>query len=260
MFEFVFVTKHIARLELPLRLLDLPIWVADHLIIPVAVWLVWGKDGWTLIDTGVSETAGAMIEAILKITGGASPTRVLITHGHFDHAGGLPAIHIAWNPPAFCHRQELQFIAGPKDYIRLKSSNPFFLLGRLLMEPITWAIPGVIGLDHGDMIGDMQVIHLPGHSPGHVAYLHITDRALICGDAVMNLGGKLTPPFRLATPAPNQAFRSIRRMSAYDFNHLLPSHGSPIMKVGRRALLSFITDHPRSQSRLRFRIPLINRV
>jgi glyoxylase-like metal-dependent hydrolase (beta-lactamase superfamily II) len=57
-----------------------------------------------------------------------------------------------------------------------------------------------------------------------IALYHRADRAVICGDTFMNLGGKLSPPFSMATPDPAAARRSMKKLAALDFDTLLPSH------------------------------------
>jgi glyoxylase-like metal-dependent hydrolase (beta-lactamase superfamily II) len=88
----------------------------------------------------------------------------------------------------------------------------------------------------------MAVIHLPGHTPGHIGFFHPEDRALICGDAVNNNNGVLTPPSAVATYDPALARESMTRMVDLDFAHLLPSHGPVISRRGQEALRNLIQD------------------
>ena len=63
---------------------------------------------------------------------------------------------------------------------------------------------------------------------------------MICGDAVMNRGGRITPPMRVLTADPKLARASIQRLGELDFKHLLPSHGQSIVGTGREALQAFL--------------------
>lgn len=56
------------------------------------------------------------------------------------------------------------------------------------------------------------------------------------GDAVFNLGGRLGPPLSLATPDPEQARASMRRLGELEYEHLLPSHGPPILHHGKATM------------------------
>ena len=56
----------------------------------------------------------------------------------------------------------------------------------------------------------------------------------------MNLGGRLSPPFGIATPDPRMAEASMVRLGELDYDHLLPSHGPPILGRGRQVLLDHL--------------------
>lgn len=107
-----------------------------------------------------------------------------------------------------------------------------------LLGPL--GVPVARDLERGQPADGMAVIHLPGHTPGQVGFLHPDDRAMICGDAVFNLGGSLSPPLSLSTPDPEQARSSMRRLGDLDYQHLLPSHGPPITQRGKQAMQGFL--------------------
>jgi glyoxylase-like metal-dependent hydrolase (beta-lactamase superfamily II) len=44
-------------------------------------------------------------------------------------------------------------------------------------------------LKPGDRVGSLEVIASPGHTPGHVAFFDVRDKALIAGDALQTRGG-----------------------------------------------------------------------
>lgn len=233
--DFEFVTDNILRLEVDAFSLG-------PFSIPVCVWLIYERDHWLLVDSGTTGRTEQVLKAIRKITGDRGPQTILLTHGHLDHAGGLSGLRIAWNPPVYCHSEEASFLTGEMDYGQQKAGH----LGFLLVKPffprtkVGSAISGTF--ERGQTVEGMAVIHLPGHTPGHVGFYHPKDGALICGDAVMNLGGQLSLPFAIATPDLELAQHSVLRLSELDFNHLLPSHGEPILDFGREAVLNFLGE------------------
>jgi glyoxylase-like metal-dependent hydrolase (beta-lactamase superfamily II) len=115
-----------------------------------------------------------------------------------------------------------------------------FWFGRFFLRAKRWQIPVARDLEAGQAADGMVVIHLPGHTPGQIGLLHPQDGAILCGDAVMNLRGRLSPPFSFATPDPGATEASMLRLGELDYEHLLPSHGPAILGTGRQAMLEFL--------------------
>lgn len=233
------VTQNILRMEVELD-------VAGLMTLPVNLWLVRGADGWTLIDSGPPESGDRVVAALSDATQGYGPSQVVLTHGHIDHAGGLQAIRMAWKTPVICHEEELPFVSGELDYRDAPAKGIFFMLARYFF-PSTPGVKVARTLQRGESIAGMIAIHLPGHTPGHIGFLHPREQAIICGDALMNRDNRLSPPYAVATADPKQARTSMRRIAELDFIHLLPSHGEPILSQGRSRLLDYLGVPPQEE-------------
>ena len=108
---------------------------------------------------------GARIEAQLRADG-AELKRILLTHAHFDHTGGVAELHAAHpDVPVFLH---------PADGARL-GSGVFPPIGA---PTVPYGDGDVVKL--GDL--DIQVLHTPGHTPGGVCLL--VGDALFTGDTL----------------------------------------------------------------------------
>lgn len=108
---------------------------------------------------------GARIEAQLRADG-AELKRILLTHAHFDHTGGVAELHAAHpEVPVFLH---------PADAARL-GSQVFPPIGA---PTVPYGDGDVVKL--GDL--DIQVLHTPGHTPGGVCLL--VGDALFTGDTL----------------------------------------------------------------------------
>lgn len=107
---------------------------------------------------------------------GVTIEKLLITHGHIDHCGSAGIFAEELGVP----------IEGPHEADR-------FWISRLEDDGKRWGIPGEPfepnrWLQDGDKvtIGELEldVIHCPGHTPGHVVFHHAPSRFAIVGDVL----------------------------------------------------------------------------
>ena len=88
-------------------------------------------------------------------------------------------------------------------------------------------------LKEGDEVAGFQVLDVPGHSAGHVAYWRESDRVLILGD-VLNSADVFTgiPGLRLPktffTPDPERNRQSAKRLGQLEPSLALFGHGPPV--------------------------------
>src|SRR4051794_29601864 len=69
-----------------------------------------GDRSWVLIDAGLPFTAHRIVEAAAERFGLQSrPSAIILTHGHFDHVGALPALADRWETPVYAHELELPY-------------------------------------------------------------------------------------------------------------------------------------------------------
>src|SRR5690606_23840065 len=72
---------------------------------------------WVLIDAGVPGSAASILRAAHERFGPeARPRGIVMTHGHFDHVGGLRELAERWEVPIFAHELELPYLSGTAAY------------------------------------------------------------------------------------------------------------------------------------------------
>jgi glyoxylase-like metal-dependent hydrolase (beta-lactamase superfamily II) len=158
---------------------------------------------WVVVDTGVPGVGGVIVSAAERRFGRNSrPEAILLTHGHFDHAGNARMLANHWNVPVYAPALEMPYLTGRSDYpppdptvggaiAMLSRVLPYGAreLGRRLrtlsMDDMGDRHGGIGGPVPG--LPDWRWIATPGHSPGHVSYFRPSDRALIAGDAVATM-------------------------------------------------------------------------
>jgi len=103
--------------------------------------------------------------------------KILITHGHIDHVGGVGELADRLKVPIEGPHQEdrfwLDLLAARAQQFGLPEARPFV--------PDRW-------LKQGDTVtfGNirLEVRHCPGHTPGHVIFFHPESRLAIVGDVL----------------------------------------------------------------------------
>jgi glyoxylase-like metal-dependent hydrolase (beta-lactamase superfamily II) len=155
-----------------------------------------------LIDAGIGHPKH--LAAVRDALAGNALTRILVTHGHPDHAAG--ASHLAGRWPG------LRFAKMPW----LDVDNQF-------------AVPWV-ALADGDQIsvgdGYVRVIHTPGHSPDHVCFFDEETRTLFCGDLLIKGASVVIPVSRGGSLT--AYLRSLELIQALEPTRVLPAHGPEI--------------------------------
>ncbi len=198
----------------------------------INVYLVEEPDGLTLVDTGISGSAGAILAGAAKA--GAPIVRIAITHAHADHAGSLDALH-AKLPEAevLIGTREARLLAGDKSLDPGEEGKLGGGWPKVSTRPTRT-------LDAGERVGSLEVIPAPGHTPGQIALLDTSDRTLYCADAYSTVGRVLTssrprPPFPLPAAATwNRAvaLETARALRALDPARLAPGHGKVVEAPG----------------------------
>jgi glyoxylase-like metal-dependent hydrolase (beta-lactamase superfamily II) len=189
----------------------------------------------TLIDTLYDEDPSVVLGAIRSL--GRSPSdlkRIVLTHGHRAHLGGLAALKRSSGAKVYSHAWEADIIAGNR------KAQPVSIIPR---RPLRVYIPFQLGLalgfgahppcpvdealNDGDEIGGLEVLHTPGHSPGHLSFYSAERGVLISGDAIATW-----PRFEAGWPAFTlngaQHRASIRRLAGLESKLVGVGHGDPI--------------------------------
>ena len=217
------------------------------------------QQSWILVDAGMPQS-GKEIIAVAKERFGADnpPSAIVLTHGHFDHVGGLSDMIAEWGAPVYAHPFEFPFLTGEKAYPKPDPSVEGGLLAKVsFIYPIN-------PIDISDVLlplpSDHTVPNLPdwvwvpsaGHSPGHVSFYRAADRTLVSGDAFITVRQdslykvliqkeEVNGPPRYLTTDWQAAWEAVRNLELLQPALVLPGHGQPMegeaLKLGLKTLV-----------------------
>lgn len=146
--------------------------------------------GWVLIDTGVMGATAMIVDAAEERFGtNIRPAAIIMTHGHFDHIGGLEDLARRWDVPVYAHELERPYLDGSASYPPADPS-----VGGGLMSALSPLYPrGPVDVGHrlrplpaDGTVPEMpgwRWLHTPGHTPGQISLWREQDRTIIAGDA-----------------------------------------------------------------------------
>ena len=122
---------------------------------------------------------GGDVDRILRAAeeAGVKIVKILVTHGHIDHAGGVATLVERLSVPIEGPQQEDDFwIDGMP-----QQSKMFGFPDVRSFTPDRW-------LQQGDRVSfgkvELEVLHCPGHTPGHVVFFHPASRLTLVGDVL----------------------------------------------------------------------------
>ena len=204
-------------------------------------YLIVDPDGLTIIDTGMPYSEKKIFEYLATIGKSAGDIkRILITHADLDHYGCLSALQQASGARTYAAQAEAEAMA------RGKSSRPVdrsvgrfqrFMIG--LMGSLLKANPIQVDeiLAEGQVLpvlGGLQAVETPGHSPNHLSYYVPAVGVLFCGDSMKSNEKGLRASRSRNNWNQNMAAASVRKQAELGAQIVCPGHGPVVREAGTK--------------------------
>jgi glyoxylase-like metal-dependent hydrolase (beta-lactamase superfamily II) len=217
----------------------------------VAQYLLVGDERSVLVDTGLAHTPDEALAPALEGIG-VRPDLILVSHADLDHCGGNRRMRERY-PGALlaCHELDRRWIESNQAMLveNYLWHEPYGLdqpdeeARRELLAGLGGDAPVDLGMRGGETIRldpgrRVEVLHLPGHTAGHLGVWDPQERVAIIIDAALadgiydRMGNKLIPPRYYDAEAYRQ---TIRRIRALEPGLLLTAHYPPMARAEARA-------------------------
>jgi glyoxylase-like metal-dependent hydrolase (beta-lactamase superfamily II) len=179
-------------------------------------YLIDGEDGLTLLDPGPKDEQHTA--DLLAAIGDAPLKRILLTHTHSDHWGGLAALQAATGLPVHAYKQSAKAGFTPD-----------------------------VALDEGDKVAGFTALYTPGHAADHICFAYHPaglPRILFSGDHVMSWSSSIVSP-----PDGDMLayYRGLERLIARDDEVYLGGHGPALSQP--QELVAELLSHRRHRER-----------
>ena len=228
-------------------------------IVFVNTYFVDTPDSWVLVDAGMPLTGWRIKNYAETLYGkGAKPSAIVLTHGHFDHAGSALDLAETWNVPVYANRLEMPYLTGKSDY---PPQDP--TVGGALAQMSRLFPHG--GFDLGNRVKEIsengeiaelpgwKAIHTPGHTAGHISLFRESDKTLLAGDALATMNqDSWVSNFTMEKefchpPAPfttdwQAARRSVEILAELEPEIVAAGHGQPIKENTAARLKRFAVN------------------
>jgi glyoxylase-like metal-dependent hydrolase (beta-lactamase superfamily II) len=201
----------------------------------VNCYLIEGRDGYLLVDTGPSMLRRRLLRGLREV--GCCPGTlqlIVLTHGDIDHSGNAAHLRSLHNARIAAHELEARALATGDETLNRKVTPDrlpwIFKLLASIGRPFARPSPLTVDLSlcDGQELApygfEARIVHLPGHSRGSIGVL-TADGALCCGDLVARFGR--TPKPHPLIDDLGAARASLERIRQLPVTTVCPAHGKP---------------------------------
>jgi glyoxylase-like metal-dependent hydrolase (beta-lactamase superfamily II) len=217
------------------------LFIIEDDVLKANIYVLLAKNGYYLIDTGIFMKTRYLIEILTKNNFPLSDLKMIIlTHCHCDHIGGAAELVKYSGAKLAAHKNDVPFILqqnvieGAYHSMMLEEQK-YMRQFNCVVKQIDYVLEDD---DVIDIIGGLQVINVPGHTPGSIALYQADKKIMFFSDVIRNNQDKgltigIPEKFNVNT---NQVHIDAKKLMSYSIEYALFGHGSPIAKEANQVL------------------------
>ncbi len=171
-------------------------------------------DGYILVDVGMD--AGLIIAELEKHIQPGDLETIILTHCHYDHSGGAGEVATYFGAKIAIHKDDAPLLR-----------NAYACVSSMFGEKAPSIVPDIL-LKGGEVFGEFEVIHTPGHTPGGICLYCADSKILFSGDTVFQDGGFGRTDLYGGNTL--QLIESIKKLILLDVGVMYPGHGDIVIK------------------------------
>ncbi|WP_020063126.1 MBL fold metallo-hydrolase [Bacillus sp. 123MFChir2] len=210
--------------------------------------LIWDDKEAVLVDTGMPGQLEPIRTAMNDLGVPFEKLKaVIVSHQDIDHIGSLPEVVDASTNKinVYAHELDKSYIEGEFPLIKTDpermNKEAWASLPKemqlLYMNPPKCKINQTLEDRHElPYCGGIQVIHTPGHTPGHISLYVKNGKTLVAGDAMICVDGSLEGPVERTTLNMNEALTSLEKYLDFDIESVICYHGGTCMNAPKEQI------------------------
>jgi glyoxylase-like metal-dependent hydrolase (beta-lactamase superfamily II) len=224
-----------------MRKLTTDVYMLEH-VGSASAFLLTASIGATLIDTGMPGKFKALLAEIEATQQPLNAIQqIVLTHCHADHTGNVAELVKRTQAKLIAHQDEVPYILQ-QQALPASSALKKVMLGLMdivFKTHVERVDTTVTDGDTIDALGGLQVIHVPGHTPGSIALYQPERRIMFFGDIIFNERGLKVAPkiFNVDTA---KVTKAAHKLAAYDIDIACFGHGEPYTENAGERIRQFL--------------------
>ncbi len=194
-------------------------------------YIIVDPDGLTLIDTGLPGSDKKIMQYLSERGYSAKDlVRIILTHSDLDHVGGAAALKRLSGARVYASAIEAaaieKGIASRQLKPRMTGRRLLMSIVRIFFKPEPVKVDEILAEGQTlPVLGGLEVLATPGHTPGHISLYSRSTGVLFVGDSIVSRDSTLVCSVPANTWDGEKAVQSVRKQAALNPRVVCSGHG-----------------------------------